>query len=64
MRDLLLSKKFVPVYFIVGFLAILLFRFIGASWVEVFLVSFLCFLVGVLSFIENFIVSVGLKSSS
>ncbi len=63
LSHLLLSKKFVPVYFIVGFLSILLFRFLGASWIEVFLLSFLCFLVGILSFVENFIVPLGLKRS-
>lgn len=64
MSDLLLSKKFVPVYFIAGSLSVLLFRSFGASWVEIFVVGFPCFLVGVLSFTENFIVSLGLKASS
>lgn len=54
MSELLLSKKFIPVYFIVGLLAVLLFRSLGSSWLEVFMSTFLCFAVGLISFILNF----------
>ncbi|ANU17931.1 hypothetical protein BBI11_13200 [Planococcus maritimus] len=64
MSSLLLSKKFIAGYFVVSFLSSWLFRFLRASWIEVFLLTFGCFLVGTLSFIDNFIVSLGLKSIS
>src|SRR5690606_27477163 len=56
LSELLLSKKFIPVYFIVGILAVLLFRMIGSSWFEVFMSTFLCFTMGVISFVQNFII--------
>lgn len=55
MIEFLLSKKFIPVYFITGILAVVLFRAIGSSWPEVFMSTFLCFTMGVISFVRNFI---------
>ena len=55
MSELLLSKKFIPVYFIVGLLAVALFRSIDFSWLEVFMSTFLVFLVGIISFVQNFV---------
>jgi hypothetical protein len=53
--ELLLSKKFIPVYFIVGLLDVALFRSIDFSWLEVFMSTFLVFLVGIISFVQNFV---------
>lgn len=55
MSELLVSKKFIPIYFIVGLLAITLFRSLEFSWLEVFMSTFLVFFVGVISFMRNFI---------
>ncbi|MCA0172941.1 hypothetical protein [Bacillus sp. RAR_GA_16] len=54
MSKLLLSKKFIPTYFIVSALAIVLYRTIGNSWIEALLISFPCFLVGIMSIALNF----------
>ncbi|MDN3427387.1 hypothetical protein QL992_10615 [Microbacterium sp. APC 3898] len=54
MSELLLSKKFIPVYFITGILAVVLFRAIGSSWPEVFMSTFLCFTMGIISLVRNF----------
>ncbi|QHA91242.1 hypothetical protein [Bacillus sp. N1-1] len=54
MNKLLLSRKFIPTYFIVATLAILLYRTIGNSWIEALLISFPCFLVGIISIALNF----------
>lgn len=61
LNELLLSKKFIPVYFITGLLAIALFRSIDFSWLEVFLSTFLVFLVGMISFIQNFVLTNEIK---
>ncbi|MEK4128279.1 hypothetical protein NYE67_01220 [Solibacillus sp. FSL W8-0474] len=55
MSELLLSKKFIPVYFLVGILAAILFKTIGLTGFEIFGLTFLCFLVGILSLVQNFI---------
>ncbi|RLJ90697.1 hypothetical protein DFR62_0845 [Planococcus citreus] len=62
-EPLIIVQEICSGLFYCRFLSILLFRFLGASWIEVFLLSFLCFLVGILSFVENFIVPLGLKRS-
>ncbi|RNF39188.1 hypothetical protein EEX84_10840 [Planococcus salinus] len=54
LSELLSSKRFVPVYFIVGCLSVLLFRALGSSWLEVFMSTFLCFLAGILLLMQNF----------
>lgn len=55
MSELLLSKKFIPIYFLVGFLSLALFKSIGLSGIQIFMLTFLCFLVGVISFMQNFV---------
>ena len=54
MNTLLLSKKFIPTYFIATILVILLYRAIGNTWFETILVSFPCFIVGIMSIAHNF----------
>ena len=54
LSDLLLSKKFIPMYFFVAMLAIILYRYIGNSWLESMLVSSPCIIVGIVSITLNF----------
>ncbi|HEY4566380.1 MAG TPA: hypothetical protein VIG60_03920 [Savagea sp.] len=53
MSELLWSKAFIPVYWIVGVLACVLFYSIGVTKVELVMLAGPCFLVGTLSFIQN-----------
>ncbi|MEK1833346.1 hypothetical protein AAAC51_43850 [Priestia megaterium] len=54
MSELLLSKKFIPLYFIVAILIGVLYRYLGISWFQTAIVTVPCIIVGLASIARNF----------
>ncbi|MGZ0879945.1 hypothetical protein ACWZQY_028790 [Priestia megaterium] len=54
MSELLLSKKFIPMYFIVAILIGVLYRYLGISWFQTTIVTVPCIIVGLASIARNF----------
>ncbi|MFL0475778.1 hypothetical protein ACH0CI_27765 [Priestia sp. 179-F W1.4 NHS] len=54
MSELLLSKKFIPMYFIVAVLIGVLYRYLGISWFQTVIVTVPCIIVGLASIARNF----------
>ncbi|CJF76132.1 hypothetical protein Q4S57_28280 [Priestia megaterium] len=54
MSELLLSKKFIPMYFIVAILIGVLYRYLGISWFQTAIVTVPCIIVGLASIARNF----------
>jgi len=54
LSELLLSKKFIPMYFIVAILIGVLYRYLGISWFQTAIVTVPCIIVGLASIARNF----------
>ncbi|MFE0565868.1 hypothetical protein [Priestia megaterium] len=54
MSELLLSKKFIPTYFIVAILVGILYRYLGISLFQTTIVIVPCIIVGIASIARNF----------
>jgi len=54
LSELLLSKKFIPTYFIVAILVGILYRYLEISWFQTAIVTVPCIIVGLASIARNF----------
>ncbi|MEH7214892.1 hypothetical protein [Priestia megaterium] len=54
MSELLLSKKFIPVFFIVAIAVGVLYRYLGISWFQTAIVIGPCITIGFVSIAQNF----------